>query len=129
MVEPFGTVRRDRDDVLDPHAAVDDGYSAFSAADVTFHDAVARATQNKLVVVCSDVVRGVVLDLIADRLAHADDRRALMLSYLRHHTEVLQAIRDQDGVRASRLARRALHDSYATYLPEEQRAMLAPLLD
>jgi GntR family transcriptional repressor for pyruvate dehydrogenase complex len=110
-------------------AAVDDGYSAFSAADVTFHDAVARATQNKLVVVCSDVVRGVVLDLIADRLAHADDQRALMLSYLRHHTEVLQAVRDQDGVRASRLARQALHDSYASYLPEEQRVMLAPLLD
>jgi GntR family transcriptional repressor for pyruvate dehydrogenase complex len=109
--------------------AVDIGYTAFSDADVAFHDAVARATQNTLIVVCSNVVRGVVLDLIADRLAHADDRHALMLSYLRHHSEVLQAIRDGDGPLASRLARQALHDSYASYLPEPDRAMLLPLLE
>ncbi|TCO58231.1 FadR/GntR family transcriptional regulator [Actinocrispum wychmicini] len=109
-------------------AAVDEGYSAFSDADVAFHEAVARATQNTLIVVCSDVVREVVVDLIADRIAHAADQRALMLSYLRHHTEVLQAIRDGDGELASQLARRALHDSYAPYLPETEREMLSPLL-
>lgn len=109
-------------------SAADEDPELFSAADVAFHDAVARATRNKLIVVCSDVVRGVVLDLISDRLAHTDDQRALMLSYLQHHTEVLQAIRDRDGELASRLARQALHDSYAPYLPEAERAMLSPLL-
>ena len=110
-------------------AALDVGYAEFSDADVTFHDAVARATQNTLIIVCSNVVRGVVVDLIAKRLAYADDRRGLMLTYVRHHSEVLQAIRDGDGTRASRLARRALHDSHVEYLPEADRGLLRPLLD
>lgn len=113
----------------DMTAAINIGYAEFSDADVAFHDAVARATQNTMIVVCSNVVRGVVLDLIAERLAHAPDRQALMLAYLRHHSEVLQAIRDGDGALASRLARRALHDSYAEYIPEPDRALLLPLLD
>ncbi|SFP87619.1 DNA-binding transcriptional regulator, FadR family [Amycolatopsis arida] len=108
---------------------VDDDYTAFSEADVAFHEAVARATQNSLIVVCGQVVRGVVLELIEDKLAHADDRRALMRASLAHHTEVLRAVRDQDGPLACRLARRALYDYYAEYVPAERRAMLEPLLD
>jgi GntR family transcriptional repressor for pyruvate dehydrogenase complex len=104
-------------------------HKAFSAADVAFHDAVAHATQNSLIVVCSNVVRDVVLDLIADRLARATDRDAVMLAYVRHHSEVLAAIRTGNGPLASRLARQALYDSYASHLPEPSRAMLLPLLD
>jgi GntR family transcriptional regulator, transcriptional repressor for pyruvate dehydrogenase complex len=109
--------------------AAEVGYPEFSAADVAFHDAVARATQNSLIVVCSNVVRGVVVDLITEHLAHATDRHALMHTYLRHHAEVLQAIRNRDGALASRLSRHALHDSYAEYLPEPDRALLLPLLE
>jgi GntR family transcriptional repressor for pyruvate dehydrogenase complex len=104
-------------------------YPEFSRADVAFHDAIARATGNPLVIVCAEVVRGVVLELIEDKLQHADDRATLMRASLRHHEEVLQAVRDGDGALASRLARRALHDYYAEYVPEEQRSMLEPLLD
>jgi GntR family transcriptional repressor for pyruvate dehydrogenase complex len=75
------------------------------------------------------VVRDVVLDLIADRLARATDRDAVMLAYIRHHSEVLDAIRTGNGPLASRLARQALYDSYASHLPEPSRAMLLPLLD
>ncbi|OZM72826.1 GntR family transcriptional regulator [Amycolatopsis antarctica] len=107
----------------------EEDYHEFSRADVAFHDAVARATQNPLIVVCGEVVRGVVLDLIEDKLAHADDRRALMSASLRHHTEVLEAVRSGDGELASRLARHALHDYYADYLPPAERPRLAPLLD
>jgi GntR family transcriptional regulator, transcriptional repressor for pyruvate dehydrogenase complex len=110
-------------------SAVDVGYAEFSTADVAFHDAVARATQNSLIVVCSNVVRGVVVDLITDRLAHAPDRQALMRTYLKHHSEVLQAIRAGDGALASRLSRHALHDSYAEYLAEPDRVLLLPLLE
>jgi GntR family transcriptional repressor for pyruvate dehydrogenase complex len=109
--------------------AAEASYPEFSAADVAFHDAVARATQNSLIVVCSNVVRGVVVDLITEHLAHATDRHALMHAYVRHHSEVLQAIRDRDGALASRLSRHALHDSYASYLPEPDRALLLPLLE
>lgn len=99
----------------------------FSRADVAFHDAVARATQNPLLVVCGEVVRGVVLELMEDKLAHAGDRQALMRKSLGHHTEVLAAVCDGEGERACALARRALYDYYAEYVPEDERAMLDPL--
>jgi GntR family transcriptional regulator, transcriptional repressor for pyruvate dehydrogenase complex len=107
------------------------GYPEFSRADVAFHDAVARATQNTLIMVCGDVVRGVVLDLIEDKLAHAGNQqaqKALMRKSLAHHHEVLTAVRDGDGALASRLARQALYDYYAEYVSADERAMLLPLL-
>lgn len=103
-------------------------YAQFSHADVAFHEAIARATGNPLLVTSGEVVRGVVLELIADKLEHADDRTALMRSWLAHHAAVLEAIRDSDGERASRLAKQALYDNYAEYIPAEQRRLLEPLL-
>jgi DNA-binding FadR family transcriptional regulator len=105
------------------------GYADFSRADVAFHEAIARAAGNPLLVVCLEVVRGVVLEQIEDRLSHAGDQDALMQAWLAHHGEVLQAIRDADGELAARLARRALYDNYAEYVPECERGLLTPLLD
>lgn len=110
------------------HADLDRSPSEFSRADVAFHDAVARATGNPMIVVCSEVVRDVVLELIEDKLVHAKDRHALMRSSLAHHTEVLDAVRDGDGALACRLGRQALYDYYADYVPEEGREKLRPLL-
>ncbi|WP_340686038.1 FadR/GntR family transcriptional regulator [Amycolatopsis coloradensis] len=107
---------------------VSKGFAEFSHADVAFHEAIARATGNPLLVISGEVVRGVVLELIEDKLEHADDRTALMRNWLAHHEEVLGAIRDSDGERASRLAKQALYDNYAEYVPEEQRRLLRPLL-
>ncbi|WP_181776020.1 FadR/GntR family transcriptional regulator [Amycolatopsis pittospori] len=109
-------------------AAVSQGFDEFSHADVAFHEAIARATGNPLLVISGEVVRGVVLELIEDKLEHADDRTALMRNWLTHHEEVLGAIRDADGELASRLAKQALYDNYAEYIPEEQRRLLRPLL-
>ncbi|MGW5699683.1 FadR/GntR family transcriptional regulator [Amycolatopsis japonica] len=109
-------------------AGVSKGFAEFSHADVAFHEAIARATGNPLLVISGEVVRGVVLELIEDKLEHADDRTALMRNWLTHHEEVLGAIRDSDGERASRLAKQALYDNYAEYVPEEQRRLLQPLL-
>jgi GntR family transcriptional repressor for pyruvate dehydrogenase complex len=107
----------------------DAGHTEFSRAAVAFHDAVAQASGNALLQVCAEVVREVVVNLIADQLAGAADQRTLMLAALRRHTAVFEAIRDGDGDTASRLARRGLHDHYAEHLPVEQRPMLWPLLD
>ncbi|MFD5243265.1 FadR/GntR family transcriptional regulator [Amycolatopsis sp. NPDC058340] len=109
-------------------AGVSKGFAEFSHADVAFHEAIARATGNPLLVISGEVVRGVVLELIEDKLEHADDRTALMRNWLTHHEEVLGAIRASDGERASRLAKQALYDNYAEYVPEEQRRLLRPLL-
>ncbi|PXY31740.1 FadR/GntR family transcriptional regulator [Prauserella muralis] len=102
--------------------------AAFGEADLAFHDAVAHATQNPLVVACAEVVRDVALELIEDKLAHADDRRAVKRKTVAHHAEMLAAVRDGEGERACLLARRALHDYYAEYVPAERRAMLEPFL-
>ncbi|HEY2058717.1 FadR/GntR family transcriptional regulator [Amycolatopsis sp. NBC_01480] len=108
--------------------AAADGYAEFSRADVAFHDAIARTSRNPLLVVSGEVVRGVVLELIEDKLSHAPDRTSLMETWLRHHAEVLEAVRAADGASAARLARQALYDNYVEYVPEDRRALLTPLL-
>ena len=109
-------------------AAVAVGYEQFSEADVAFHDAVARASRNSLIQVCNDVVRGVVLSLISDKISRSRNRRALMLESLAHHAEVLDAVRAGDGQAAARIARRTLLDYYGGYVPKGEREPLRALI-
>jgi len=109
--------------------AAEVGYDEFSAADVAFHDAVARASRNKLIQICTDVVRSIVLNLVAERIAGADDRAALMEQSIRHHEEVLAAVRAGDGPLAASLSRRTMYDYYVGYVPEEERPALTALLE
>jgi DNA-binding FadR family transcriptional regulator len=110
-------------------AAATRDYEEFSRADVAFHDAVARASGNRLVQVCNQVVRSVVLTLIEDKIARATDRTALMAESIAHHAEVLDAVRLGDGPAAARLARQNLYDYYAGYVAEEEREFLRALID
>ena len=89
----------------------------------------ARASRNKLLQVCNTVVRSIVLKLIADKIAHATDRRAQMLQSVNHHEEVLTAVRAGDGPRAASLARRTMYDYYAEYVTAEERHALRALLE
>ncbi len=75
------------------------------------------------------VVRGVVLSLISDKIARSRNSQALMRESLRHHEEVLEAIRSGDGPAAARISRRNLYDYYAGYLPKAEREPLRALLD
>ncbi|BBJ47120.1 GntR family transcriptional regulator [Streptomyces antimycoticus] len=109
--------------------AIDEGYAAFSAADVTFHDVVARAGGNSLIQVCGEVVRGAVLALIEDKLQRAPDSVALMRQSVAHHAEVFEAVRHADLIRADRLARCNLYEYYASYVTEESKPMLRALLE
>ncbi len=110
-------------------SAVDEGYEAFSAADVAFHDAVAEVSHNALLRVCSEVVRGIVLNLIAGKIESSPDRRALMSESLAHHGEVLDAVRRGDGRGAAHLARANLFDYYADYCTPDERSLLRTLVD
>ncbi|MFF0768294.1 FadR/GntR family transcriptional regulator [Nonomuraea wenchangensis] len=114
-------------------AAVDDmkaaDAAAFGAADAAFHDAVARAGGNKLIQVCTDVVRAVMVGLVEDRLARAPDREALMRRSVAHHEDVIAALRAGDGPLAARLTRQSMYDYYAGHLPAEERAALRALLE
>lgn len=110
-------------------AAIGEGYEAFSQADMAFHDAVAAASRNTLIKVCNQVVRGVVLSLISDKVNRAFDSEQLMRESLGHHKQVLEAIRVRDGVGAARASRETLYDYYAEYVPEQEREGLLALLD
>ncbi|WP_336205319.1 FadR/GntR family transcriptional regulator [Nonomuraea sp. LPB2021202275-12-8] len=110
-------------------AAVAVGYDEFSAADVAFHDAVARASRNKLIEICTDVVRSIVLGLISEKIAGAPDRQALMWRSIRHHEEVLAAVRAGDGPLAARLSRQTMYDYYVGYVPAGERPALRALLE
>lgn len=118
------------DQALDTmRAAVEQGYDKFSEADVAFHDTVALASGNRLVQICNQVVRSVVLSLIEKKIANADDRLGLMEESIRHHGDVLDAVRSGDGPTAARLARQSLYDYYAGYVEETQRPFLRTLID
>jgi GntR family transcriptional regulator, transcriptional repressor for pyruvate dehydrogenase complex len=109
--------------------AIDIGYEEFSEADIAFHEAVAKASRNSMIQVCNDVVRGVVLSLISDKISRARNRRALMTESLNHHAEVLEAVRAGNGRDAARVARQKLYDYYAGYLPRTEREPLRALVD
>jgi GntR family transcriptional regulator, transcriptional repressor for pyruvate dehydrogenase complex len=110
-------------------AAIDVDYAAFSEADLAFHDVIAQISRNSLIQTCNEVVRGVVLSLISDKIAHAPNSRALMLESLQHHAEVVEAIRAGDGHAAARIARQNMYDYYASYVPEAERETLRALID
>lgn len=110
-------------------AAIDVDFAAFSEADLAFHDVIARISRNSLIQTCNEVVRGVVLSLISDKIAHAPNSRALMLESLQHHAEVVEAIRSGNGHAAARIARQNMYDYYAGYVPEPERETLRALIE
>lgn len=105
------------------------GFEKFGEADVAFHDAVAQASRNSLIQVCNEVVRGVVLSLISEKISRARNSKALMRRSLGHHEEVLGAIRAGHGADAARISRRNLYDYYASYVPRSDREPLRALVD
>jgi GntR family transcriptional regulator, transcriptional repressor for pyruvate dehydrogenase complex len=109
--------------------AIGEGHEAFSAADVAFHEVIARVSGNMLIQVCGEVVHGVVLGLIDDKIAKAADRTELMRESLRHHAEVFEAVRRGDGAAASRLARDTLFAYYVSYLNDDERPKVEALID
>lgn len=110
-------------------AAIDVDFDAFSEADLAFHDVIARVSRNSLIQTCNEVVRGVVLTLISDKIAHAPNSRALMLESLHHHAEVVEAIRTGNGHAAARIARQNMYDYYADYVPPPDQETLRALID
>ncbi|GAA1556001.1 FadR/GntR family transcriptional regulator [Kribbella hippodromi] len=109
--------------------AIDVDFDAFSQADLAFHELIARISRNTLIQTCNEVVRGVVLGLISDKIAHAPNSRSLMLESLHHHAEVVDAIRDGNGHAAARIARQNMYDYYAGYVPESDQETLQALIE
>lgn len=110
-------------------AAIDVDFDAFSQADLAFHELIARISRNSLIQTCNEVVRGVVLSLISDKIAHAANSRTLMLESLHHHADVVDAIRTGNGHAAARLARQNMYDYYGAYVPDSEQETLRALIE
>src|SRR5262245_58242429 len=104
------------------------GLAEFSAADLHFHETVAKASGNELLSVCSDVVRDVVLQMIHEHIADASNSAELMQVWLRAHTELLKAIRAGDAELAAQRIRQDLFDHYQMQVAPERRAVLEQML-
>lgn len=112
-------------------AAGDDvaGLHAFSEADALFHRAVAEASGNALLGLCTRAVHDAVVDVIEDKIAQAEDAVAWRQGSIAHHRQVLAAVRAGDGVGAAGLARRALFDYYVDHVEAWARPLLEAALD
>ncbi|TQS43447.1 FadR/GntR family transcriptional regulator [Cryptosporangium phraense] len=101
------------------------GRSAWSRADVDFHDAIARATGNPLLQVCSAVVRSVATGMIESEIAEAGDSPELTERWVRLHSRLFELIDARDGVEAAAQAQRDLLDEYGVHLSDDRRQLLA----
>lgn len=109
--------------------SADQNFDAFSLADVEFHRIIAEAAGNPLLELSGDAVRESVRALIKQRIDDAGDSWDQMQTSVRHHNDVLDAIRDRDGKRASWLTRESLYWYYFDYVDPDHRAALKSLAD
>ncbi|MGW8380888.1 FadR/GntR family transcriptional regulator [Streptomyces sp. ODS28] len=100
------------------------GVHAFSEADALFHRAVAEASGNALLSLCTRAVHEAVVEVIERKIADAEHAAEWTARSIAHHREVLAAIREGDAAEAADLARRALHAYYAPHVPERSRTLL-----
>ncbi|MFI5952841.1 FadR/GntR family transcriptional regulator [Cryptosporangium sp. NPDC051539] len=107
------------------HSTVGAGRTAWSEADVAFHDAIAQATGNPLLQICSAVVRSVATGMIESEIAEAGDSAGLMDRWVRQHSRLFELIDARDGVEAAAQARRDLLEEYGVHLPADRRQLLA----
>lgn len=104
------------------------GMAEFSAADLRFHEAVAAASGNELMSVCSEVTREVVLQTMHEHIASAPDSEELMQTWLQAHTRLFEAIRDGEAELAAQRIRQDLFDHYQGYVDPARRDVVAQML-
>jgi DNA-binding FadR family transcriptional regulator len=123
------------DSIVAAHEAVErvvDGTDAeFVAADIDFHVAIARASGNKLLELCTIAVKSAMAELIGEAITKT--KGAARRDFVRRHGMIVEAIRAGDAARASDRARQDIVDCYWPMLSVEEahhlnglRALLAP---
>jgi DNA-binding FadR family transcriptional regulator len=109
-------------------AAVHEDSRAFSLADVAFHEGVAEISGNRLLIVCNEVVRVSVSNLIAEKIASGERREEKMDDAVNRHSAVYHAIRSGDAQKAIQISRTNIYEYYSVYLSQEERDRLRLLL-
>lgn len=114
--------------VHDMEATGPDDVEHFAQQDVHFHRVIADASQNALLNVINGVIADVIVDVMKDAIEHSPNRLETRQSFLELHHELIKAIENRDGERASELALQSLYDVYGPLLDEDERARLRLLL-
>lgn len=109
--------------------SVQEGPAAWGRADAAFHDAIARASGNPLLHVCTEVVRSVTEGMIRDKIERSPDPSGLMHQWVHVHSRMFDAIRDADARRARACAQSDLFEGYAEFLEPAERELLREWLE
>lgn len=110
-------------------AAADEDGPAFRNADLEFHKVLARASRNQLLEIADEAVRAAALSVMEEHLSPAQDSGGLGSQLISHHEELLDAIREQDSVRASWLMRKDTYAHYSKLVDDEDQQALKILAD
>lgn len=97
---------------------IDGSDAAFVAADIDFHVAIARASGNKLLELCTNAVKSAMAVLIGDAITKSG--RAARRDFVRRHGAIVDAIRAGSAERAAACARQDIVDCYVPLLTVEE---------
>jgi GntR family transcriptional repressor for pyruvate dehydrogenase complex len=103
--------------------------ASFAAADDTFHAVIREAAANRLLGIVGEVIQGATLDLVASAVDRPSTGSQARAEFVAVHRRILAAIAEGDGETAARLAGRTVYDAYAPELDEQQRRLLAVLVE
>lgn len=101
----------------------------FTASDVAFHETISEIAGNRMLIVCNQVVRASVQNLIAQKIASGKRKRAQMLEAVQRHASLYEAIADRDARRAIRVSRTNLYEYYTPHVAAADLERLKILLD
>lgn len=123
------------DSIIDAHEAVEralDGTDAeFVAADIAFHVAIARASGNRMLELCTHAVKSAMASLIGETMIRTHG--AAKRDFVRRHELIVEAIKSGSAHGASERARQDIVDCYLPLLNVEDashvhalRALMTP---
>jgi GntR family transcriptional regulator, transcriptional repressor for pyruvate dehydrogenase complex len=122
----LGTLRMSIENM---RAAVRADSDAFTQGDVAFHETISEIAGNRMLIVCNQVVRSSVQNLIAEKIASGKRRREQMLEAVQRHEALYEAIKDGDSNRAIRVSRTNLFEYYTPHVRAADLERLKILLD
>jgi GntR family transcriptional repressor for pyruvate dehydrogenase complex len=101
----------------------------FTQADVAFHEAISEIAGNPMLIVCNQVVRASVENLIAEKIASGKHKHEQMLEATQRHQALYEAIKDGKSSRAILVSRTNLFEYYTPHVTAADLERLRILLD
>jgi DNA-binding FadR family transcriptional regulator len=95
--------------------AADANPEVFSQSDIAFHEVISEIAGNRLLIVCNEVVRSSVHNLIAEKIASGERRAEQMHEAVERHEALYEAIRSGDSEAAIRVSRTNLYEYYSAH--------------